>query len=210
MTAYINKNEEPRLKRVVRIDYKADSYGNPKTIYTSHLDSGFQPASIQDFVNRYKDQKLVYIPSAKTISIINPGFKVKERYLSGEEEAIAINTDYIYMITYEKLPEFFRYTEMYKELVEVATKFTKSQAYKELKLSGFKIYPADNSNDECTTFIIDFNKLKLEYRWGQLLVEKHCAEQLFKEEKYQHLFERTNTGYYLLRDWKIYGDNTND
>ena len=56
MTAYVNKNEEPRLKRVVRIDYKDDSYGNPKTIYTSHLDSGFQPASIQDFVNRYKDQ----------------------------------------------------------------------------------------------------------------------------------------------------------
>lgn len=102
MTAYVNKNEEPRLKRVVRIDYKDDSYGNPKTIYTSHLDSGFQPASIQDFVNRYKDQKLVYIPSAKAISIINPGFKVKERYLSGEEEPVAINTDNIYMITYEK------------------------------------------------------------------------------------------------------------
>ncbi|WP_310652731.1 hypothetical protein, partial [Lactobacillus jensenii] len=78
--------------------------------------------------------------------------------------------------------------------VEVANKFNESQAYKELKLSGFKIYPADYSNNVCATFIIDFNKLTLKYRWGQLLVEKHWAEQLFKEEKYQHLFERTNTG----------------
>ncbi|EEX27746.1 MULTISPECIES: hypothetical protein [Lactobacillus] len=199
MTAYVNKNEEPRLKRVVRIDYKDDPYGSPKTIYTSHLDSGFQPATIQDFVNRYKDQKLVYLPSAKTITITDYEFETVERYLDSEE-AIAINTDYIYMITYEKLPEAFRYTEMYKKLKDIAIKFTQSQAYKELKLSGFKIYPADVLYSNCATFIIDFNKFKLEYHRGQLLVEKHCAEQLFKEEKYQHLFERTNTGYYLLRD----------
>lgn len=209
MTAYVNKNEEPRLKRVVRIDYKADSYGNPKTIYTSHLDSAFQPASIIDFVNRYKDQKLVYLPSAKTIAITNHDFRVTERYLADEEEAVAINTDNIYMITYEKLPEGFRYTEMYKELIEVATKFTESQAYKELKLSGFKIYPSDVLYNQCATFIIDFNKLKLEYQRGRLLVERDCAEQLFKDDKYKHLFKKTEAGY-LIRDLKDYGDNTND
>lgn len=189
-------NAEPeKFQRLLRIDYRMQRSDNVYSIYVSHLESDFSSATIKDFVNRYKDQKLVYIPRKKVTSIYS-GYSIYENYLDDTEELIAINIDYIYSISYEKTPSAFIYTKTYKKLLDMAKKFTKCQLYKDLKVSTPKIYPCDLKDGTCSNFYIDYEGFKLEFSYstGLEVEEKSFNKLLKKDEKYKDFFEKHDDG----------------
>ncbi|ERJ44141.1 hypothetical protein N581_07905 [Lactobacillus jensenii MD IIE-70(2)] len=189
-------NTEPeKFDRLLRIDYKLQKSDNVYAIYVSHLDSDFSSATVKDFVNRYKDQKLVYIPRKKVSSIYS-GYSVYESFSEDTEEPIAINTNYIYSISYEKIPSAFIYTKTYKKLLDMAKKFTKCQLYEDLGLNFFKIYPTDLKGRTCSNFYIDYEGFKLEFSYstGIEVEEKSFNKLLKKDEKYKDFFEKHDDG----------------
>lgn len=191
-----NKDIEPeKYQRVLRIDYKMQTSDNVYPIYVSHLDSDFSSATIKDFVNRYKDQKLVYLPRQITNAIYNHR-SVFEIFIDGTEELIAINTDNIYSISYKKIPSAFIHTKTYKKLLDIAKKFTKCKLYKDLGLNYLKIYPGDLSDRACSNFFIDYDGFKLEFSYHDgIQVESDSFNKLLeKDEKYKDFFEEYESG----------------
>lgn len=191
-----NKGSEPeKFDRLLRIDYKMQASDNVYSIYVSHLDSDFSSATVKDFVNRYKDQKLVYIPRKKVISIYS-GRSLFESYADDTEDPIAINTDNIYSISYEKKPSAFIYTKTYKKLLDIAKKFTKCKLYEDLGLNYLKIYPSDLSDIACSKFFIDYDRFKLEFSYNDgIQVESDSFNKLLKkDEKYKDFFEKYEDG----------------
>lgn len=191
-----NKDIEPeKYQRVLRIDYKMQTSDNVYPIYVSHLDSDFSSATIKDFVNRYKDQKLVYLPRQITNAIYNHR-SVFEIFIDGTEELIAINTDNIYSISYKKIPSAFIHTKTYKKLLDIAKKFTKCKLYKDLGLNYLKIYPSDLSDRACSNFFIDYDGFKLEFSYHDgIQVESDSFNKLLeKDEKYKDFFEEYESG----------------
>lgn len=190
------KDTEPeKYKKVLRIDYKMQTSDNVYPIYVSHLDSDFSSATIKDFVNRYKDQKLVYLPRQITNAIYNHR-SVFEFFMDDTEELIAINTDYIYSISYKKIPSAFIYTKTYKKLLDIAKKFTKCKLYKNLGLNYLKIYPSDLSDRACSKFLIDYDGFKLEFSYHDgIQVESDSFNKLLKKDKkYKDFFDEYEDG----------------
>lgn len=190
-----NNTEREKYQRVLRIDYKMQTSDNVYPIYVSHLDSDFSSATIKDFVNRYKDQKLVYLPRQITNAIYNHR-SVCEMFMDDTEELIAINTDYIYSISYKKIPSAFIYTKTYKKLLDIAKNFTKCKLYKDLGLNSCKIYPSDLSDRACSKFFIDYDGFKLEFSYHDgIQVESDSFKKLLKKnEKYNDFFEEYENG----------------
>ena len=96
-------NQDKQIERVLRINYRFDNndiYKSTSAIYVRHLDNDFTPATIKGFIDRFQNQKLIYLPVIKTKTIAEIFSNCCER-LNENEIFIAINRDHIYSITYE-------------------------------------------------------------------------------------------------------------
>jgi|UPI00065E6DA8 hypothetical protein len=85
-------------ERVLRIEDRFDNLD----IYVRHLDNNSTPATIEGFIDKFQNQKLIFLPVIETKKIAER-FSNCER-LNEDEIFIAINRDHIYSITYDTLP----------------------------------------------------------------------------------------------------------
>lgn len=184
MTETTTINNSKIYDKLLRIEYQKPNYDGTYPIYVSHLDSSFKTATIKDFVYRYKNDKLIYLPAEKLNEIYDSD-SVFERYGASDEGLIVINTDNIYAISMEKVPRTFTDTETFQKLMDIGKEFTKSKLYEKLNLSGFKVYPKNLKDGKSSDFIIDYLKdFKLEFSYSDgIKVENQTFYKLRKNNK---------------------------
>lgn len=193
MTATSPINNHKRYSRLLRIDYKQPNLNYIDSFYVGHLDDTFETPTVEDFVYRYKNERLIFLPIEKVIEI--PGLtSIVERYQAGEEQTMALNTNNIYLVSEEKLPINLISTNTYEKLVNIGSEFTESELHKKLNLQGFKIYPDSIKHGLCYDFIIDYLKdfkLKVSYANG-IEVESKTFNKL--NQKYKRFFVKNDGG----------------